>query len=122
MPIASGAIGHPGVLGIPGAAARRGIGIEGSSVRPLRKFRSVPLATSNPVLTGTTRDSADAPLPGCVVKLFRTVDDVFMAQTTSDGAGAFTIHALGSGPFYLVAYLAGGTDVAGTTVNTLSAD
>ncbi len=89
---------------------------------PRRPFRSPALARSNPVLTGITRDAAEAPLGGCTVKLFRTVDNVFMAETVSDGSGNFTLTALGSGPFYIVAYLAGGTDVAGTSVNTLGAD
>jgi hypothetical protein len=93
-----------------------------SSVGRFRKFRSPPFSTVNPVITGVTRDASEVPLGGCVVNLFRTLDDSFLATTISDGAGAFTIFAVGSGPFYLVAYKAGSPDVAGTTVNTLSAD
>lgn len=73
-------------------------------------------------LTGTTRDSGGAPLGNCKVSLFNTAD-VEIAETVSDGAGAFAF-ALGanSGTYYLVAYLPGSPDVAGTTRNTLTLD
>jgi hypothetical protein len=57
-----------------------------------------------------------------VVDLFRTGGDIFVNTTTSDGSGNFTIVTPNnSGTFYLVAYKAGSPDVAGTTVNTLTA-
>lgn len=85
-------------------------------------FRSPKFSTINPRITGVTKDSNGAALASCVVQLFRTVDDVFMFESVSDGAGNYELTALGSGPFYIVAYKAGAPDVAGTTVNTLSAD
>lgn len=105
-------IGAPGIVALPCNA----------TVGNFPKFQSPPFAQSNPVITGVTRDSAGNPLGTCVVHCFRTADDRFMAQTTSDASGEFTVFAVGTGPFYLVAYKAGTTDVAGTTVNTLSAD
>jgi hypothetical protein len=70
-------------------------------------------------IRGVTRDGTGAALASCVVQLFRTVDDLIMGEVTSDGSGNYAIRAGVGGPFYLVAYKAGGTDVAGTTVNTL---
>lgn len=139
MPIASGARGQPGVLAIPGRvlALDEGGMVSGSSV-PRRGysmgvggryagagrlvFRSPKFSTINPRITGITKDSTGAVLGSCVVQLFRTVDDRFMFEAVSDGVGAYELTALGSGPFYIVAYKAGAPDVAGTTVNTLSAD
>jgi hypothetical protein len=71
-------------------------------------------------LRGVTRDAACTPLPFCTVHLFRTVDDVEVAQQVSDAAGNFDFAGWdGVSQFYVVAYLAGAPDVAGTTVNTL---
>ena len=53
--------------------------------------------------------------------MFVTGVDAFIATTVSDGSGNFTLLPPVSGPYYLVAYLAGAPDVAGTTVNTLTA-
>lgn len=73
-------------------------------------------------LTGTTRDSSGATLGNCTVHLFNSADQE-IAETISDGSGAFTFTAdANSGTFYLVAYLAGSPDVAGTTKNTLTLD
>lgn len=106
-------IGSPGIVALPAVNA---------TVGNFPRFRSQPLAQKNPTITGVTRDSSGFPLGTCAVRCFRTADDRFMAETTSDGSGNFTIFATGTGPFYLVAYKAGTTDVAGTTVNTLQAD
>ena len=139
MPISMGARGLPGILAIPGRVFVRGEG--GMAVAlsvPRRRvalgeggmysgapgviFRSPKFSTTNAIITGITKDSTGATLGSCVVQLFRTVDDVFMLESVSDGAGAYTLTAIGSGPFYIVAYKAGAPDAAGTTVNTLSAD
>jgi hypothetical protein len=73
-------------------------------------------------LTGTTRDSTGATLGNCRVHLFNSAD-VEIAETVSDGAGAFSFTtAQNSGTYYLVAYLPGSPDVAGTTKNTLTID
>lgn len=73
-------------------------------------------------ITGITRDQFGSPLGNCVVQLFRTSDDLIVAEVVSDPTGAYVITT----PFfpdthYLVAYRAGSPDVAGTTVNTLIA-
>lgn len=71
-------------------------------------------------ITGTTRDAAGAALPACTVKLFRTADDVKVDQTVSDGSGNFSFTMIATtATFYIVAYLAGGPDREGGTVNSL---
>jgi hypothetical protein len=107
MPIdrGGGRRGSSGVLAMPG---RR------------RSFRSSPLSTYHPVLTGVSRDATGAPLPGCVIKLFRTVDDVKLDETVSDGSGVYSFVTSAPGPLYLVFYKAGAPDVAGTTRNDLA--
>ena len=73
-------------------------------------------------ISGTTRDSAGTALGSCEVHLFETGTDIEIAQTNSDGAGAFTfVIGNNAGYFYIVAYKAGSPDVAGTSVNTLTA-
>jgi hypothetical protein len=72
-------------------------------------------------ITGVTRDNVGVALGNCDVRLFRTADDVEVEQITSDGSGNFTFNVVGLGQqYYIVAYKAGGTAVAGTTVNTLT--
>jgi len=96
-------------------------GFRGKPGLRVRAFRS-PKFYGTFSIPGVTRDSAGAPLGNCVVHLFETSTDTELAQTISDGAGAFTF-SIGSnaGFFYIVAYLVGSPDVAGTTVNTLVA-
>ena len=73
-------------------------------------------------LTGTTRDSTGTQLGNCTVHLFNSADQE-IAETISDGSGAFTFTAdANSGTYYLVAYLAGSPDVAGTSLKTLTLD
>lgn len=73
-------------------------------------------------IAGTTRDGVGDPLGNCDVLLFRTNEDVLVAEGVSDGGGAFSlfVDTGNSGNFYLVAYLAGATDRATTSVNTLT--
>jgi hypothetical protein len=110
MPISIGAIGRPRAVAAPG---RR--------VPPRSKFRSLPFSISNTAIAGVTRDSAGAALGNCVLDLFLSPTDQRIATTTSDAAGAYRFDNPGSGPFYLVAYRVGAPDVAGTTINTLTA-
>ena len=84
-------------------------------------FRQPKAAAFNAQLTGITKDSLGANLGGCTVDCFVTGTDQFVTTTISDGSGNFTLLPPVSGPFYLVAYLSGVPDVAGTTVNTLIA-
>ena len=78
-------------------------------------FRSASL-----LIVGITKDHTGAVLPGCTVKLFRTSDDVYVASAISNAVGRYVLSTSGdNGPYYVVAYLAGSPDVAGTTLNTL---
>ena len=109
MPIASGATGRPRPLASPGDRFMRG-----------KPFRSRPFSTYNATISGVTRDGSGTALGGCTVRLFGP-DDVLIAIVVSDGSGAFAFYPSRSGPYYLVAYRAGAPDVAGTTLNTLTA-
>lgn len=71
-------------------------------------------------IIGTTRDAGGVALGTCVVKGYRTVNDQFLRQLTSDAAGYFEFCSEYSAEnHYLVAYKTGTPDVEGTTVNTL---
>jgi hypothetical protein len=72
------------------------------------------------IISGTTRDSTGAALGLCTVHVFRAIDDVEVGLIRSDANGLFRIYVPVSLQFYIVAYLPGSPDVAGTTVNTLS--
>jgi hypothetical protein len=71
------------------------------------------------VVAGTTKDATGVALAGCTVMLFRTSDNSCAAVGVSDASGAYRLAASAEIAHYAVAYKAGGTDVAGTTVNTL---
>lgn len=68
---------------------------------------------------GLTKNSAGVLLPGCTVDLFDTATDTKRDSCVSDASARYEVSAYLDGPFYIVAYLAGSPDVAGTTVNTL---
>lgn len=71
-------------------------------------------------IVGVTRDSTGVPLGNCMVHLFKTQSDQFITEVMSDAGGNFRhTPENNSESYYLVAYKPGGTDVAGTTVNTL---
>ena len=73
-------------------------------------------------LSGVTRDSAGVALANCVVDLFLNSEDTLVASTTSDGSGVYGFILSGnSQTYYVRAYKAGAPDVAGTSVNTLTA-
>lgn len=78
---------------------------------------------ANPVypysITGVTKDSTGVALAGVTVKLYRTADDSYIQQTTSDAAGNYNMPASQILQHYANAYKAGSPDVAGATVNTL---
>ena len=70
-------------------------------------------------ITGITRDSNGTPLGSVEVHVFRTSDDVEVAQVTSNALGVFSIQVQGGIAHYIVAYKTGTPDRAGTTLNTL---
>lgn len=77
-------------------------------------------AASRVGFVGVTRDQYGAPVGGCVVQLFRTSDDLFIMEQTSDTSGNFLLQSWYSpDTHYIVAYKAGSPDIFGTTVNTL---
>lgn len=86
------------------------------AVRPQPQRSPVQL-----VISGTTRDSVGNALGGCAVHLFRTVGDVFIDLLTSDATtGAFSFTTPGPAQnYFVVSYLPGSPDRAGTSLNTL---
>jgi hypothetical protein len=108
----------------------RGGGRRGSGIGPIgvpwdrygrgKPFRSRNFSTSPAMIRGVTRNSTGVVLGACTVQLFRTLDDSFQGEVLSDAVtGEYAIWGPVGGPYYIVAYLAGAPDVAGTTVNTL---
>lgn len=72
-------------------------------------------------LKGQVVNASDVPQTGVVVKGFRTSDDLFVGQTTSDSSGNYMLATPYSGvSHYIVAYLDTATDLVGTTVNNLT--
>jgi hypothetical protein len=76
-------------------------------------------------LTGTTTDGSGTPLGNCRVIAYQTGwqyvgnAPVIIAETVSDGSGAFTL-LLRNIDYQLTAYKAGGTDLAGITKNSVT--
>jgi hypothetical protein len=95
------------------------IGLKNKGVAGILKG-FVPLPQQQKIIIrGQSLDANGNPLGGTTVKLYRTIDDVNVAQTTSDGSGNYSF-TVGLGmKYYTVHYLAGTPDVAGTSVNTL---
>lgn len=76
------------------------------------------LGQQNNRIIGVSRDATGVALGNCVVKVYRTSDDVVVATTTSDGSGNWTAYPNQPGPYYFVEYKAGSPDVFGTSPNT----
>ncbi len=71
-------------------------------------------------VTGTTRNSRGGILPSVVVSLFTTSTEALISTTTADTNGSFAFTSLASnGPVFMVGYLSGTPDVAGTTLNNI---
>lgn len=96
-------------------------GILQIGVPPLRFGVRPPPTYPRVLISGVTKDSTGAALPGCTVDLYRTIDKTWQQTVVSDGSGAYAFSPVnnGNGPYYIVAYKAGAPDVAGTSVNTL---
>lgn len=72
-------------------------------------------------VTGQTLNSLGAPLPGVTVLLFLTATNAFVGQVTSDANGNYAAPTPWTGQnHFVVAYLAGSPDVAGTTIDELT--
>lgn len=74
-------------------------------------------------IRGTTVDSVDAPVANAIVQGFVTATDAYVGEVTSAEDGTYTLgtETAAGVQHYLVAYKAGSPDIAGTTVNTLTA-
>lgn len=107
----------PGLGGGPGSPC--GVPNVPRSMPVVRSFRDNSAYEYPWALRGTTKDSGGSALGSCTLRLFRTADDSLAAQGLSDGSGNYVLGASPSVLHYLVAYLTGSPDVAGTTVNTL---
>lgn len=71
-------------------------------------------------LSGVTRDSTGAVLANCVVNLFATTTNAFIATVTSDANGAYSFSVASPGIHqFIVSYKSGSPDVAGTSLNNL---
>lgn len=75
----------------------------------------------NYTISGVTKDSGGTALGNCAVKLFNSATNALEQQTTSDASGNYSFQASKTAAWFVVAYKAGSPDVAGTTVNTVSA-
>ena len=83
-------------------------------------FEPVGGESSRVGFVGITRDQYGTPVGSCVVQLFRTSDDRFIMEVTSDASGNFLLQSWYTpDTHYIVAYKAGSPDIFGTTVNTL---
>lgn len=91
-------------------------------VQPLTDARLYLLeeGTLNMVLSGVTRDSTGAALGNCRVMIFRTEDNSFVTETTSNASGVWSVSLMKGGPFFEVCYKAGSPDLSGTSLNTLA--
>ena len=91
------------------------------SLPSVRAFNAFPSASRWQLfsISGITKDSAGAALGNCVIKLYRTSDDLESYSTVSDDSGNYILPVNNLTQWYAVAYKAGSPDVAGTTVNTL---
>jgi len=72
-------------------------------------------------IMGQCLDAGSSPVGGAVVQGFRTVDDLYIGEAYTDGNGRYELPCPNTptDAHYLVGYKAGGTVLAGTTVNTL---
>ena len=117
-----------------GAVDRKQIGEQSNTIPYVPTINSVVDASIiftklftvfNQQLTGVSRDGNGTPLANCLVSVFRSVDKVLVAETTSDAQGNWQVTSLGtySGPYFLVEYktVTNQPDLFGTSLRTLVA-
>ena len=103
-----------------------GLGLVSGAEKPPRgEFWAQRRQQADPIwfkIGAVTKDkNSGAAIAGCTVKLYRTVDDVVVATTTSDGSGNYAFWVNNSvDNYYARAYKTGSPDIAGTTLNTLT--
>jgi hypothetical protein len=103
---------HNATSGVPNTTGPH-IGNQFSEVPPFFEERNYTIA-------GVSKDSTGAALGGCTVKLFNSTTDIMEQITISDGSGNYSFNVDKTQQYYAVFYKAGGTPVAGTTLNTLA--
>ena len=106
----------------PGTRSVFGIPLVPDSMPAVRSFNDGEGGGYFPqryAVSGVTKDSTGTPLGNCQMHLFRTNNDSIAALGTSNGSGNYSLGASPAVQHYVVAYLPGAPDVAGTTVNTL---
>jgi hypothetical protein len=99
-----------------------GVGVPNTPMATVKSFQEIPVyfPERNFTITGVTKDSSGAALGGCTVKLFNRATDAKEQETVSDGSGNYSFIVSRTQTYYVVAYLPGSPDVAGTTLNTLA--
>jgi hypothetical protein len=104
----------PGVPNTPSCAVKNFS--EADPIFPDRNLR----------ITGVTYDASGNRLGSCTVEVFETDTNQCVDKQVSDGSGNYMVqipvglNQTQTATWYIVAYLAGSPDVAGTTVNTLT--
>jgi hypothetical protein len=106
-------INHTASIGVPSLSGPR-------SVRSFSDGNEPYYQERNYTLSGVTRDATGAALGSCTVSLFNSATNIQEQNTTSDASGNYSFIVDKTQTWYVVAYKAGGTPVAGTTLNTLA--
>ena len=99
------------------------VGQDANSVNRYESINSLSFESggqSTLKIRGTTQDSSGNPLGSCQVQVFRTSDDLFVSECTSDAGGYFEAPSQYPGvAHYITCYKAGSPDVTGSSINTL---
>jgi hypothetical protein len=99
------------IPGVPNSARHPFEGVSDTSpYYPERNF----------VISGVTKDATGTPLGGCSVLLFNAATNVLTQQAVADASGNYAFTVDKTQRWFVVAYLPGAPDVAGTSVNTLA--
>ena len=72
------------------------------------------------VFTGQTLNASGAPLGGCTVQLYNTATGLLVDTQVSDSGGNYKVTDPNNVACFIVAYLLGSPDVAGTTIDELT--
>ena len=72
------------------------------------------------VFTGQTLNAAGSPLGGCTVQLFNTATGLLVDTQTSDAGGNYKVTDPNNVACFMIAYLPGSPDIAGTTIDELT--
>lgn len=132
-----GQIVSAAVLDMPGVGAEVALRLQqgiqnqaGGQILPFLNQRGIVIpeflgSTERWRIVGVTRNSADVPVGGCRVMIFDTGQmrvgspGVLVAEGISDGSGNYALEVPQNTAYQATAYLPGGPDAAGITLNTL---